>query len=168
MKMRRLEERLNLIMPAKRLQLLSAFLILFSFAVFAAISLIYPGDQFGVIFFWRPDNQTDTFMDFYNSIYDTMYGPYDHDVIYPPLCCLIFKLFGSLLPPSNYIKAWAERGGFRIRGFQEIQFSLLLFFAFFIILFVGAMQKPLKKRGYFEKMMITLAMFLSTPVLYAL
>ena len=168
MKMTRLEDKLNKIMPTKRLQLLSAFLILAAFAAFAVASLVNPGEQFGNIFFWRPDNQTDTFMDFYNSIYDSMYGPYEHEVIYPPLCCLIFKMFGSLLPGTSYVKTWTERGGFRIRGFQEIQFSLLIFFAFFIILFVGAMQKPLNKRGYFEKMMITLAMFLSTPVLYAL
>ena len=166
--MTKLEDKLNLIMPAKRLQLLSAFLIILSFAVFAAISLLFPGGQFGNIFFWRPDDRPDTFMDFYNSVYDTMYGPYEHDVIYPPLCCLIFKMFGSLLPPSSYVKTWTVRGGFRIREFQEMQFSLLLFFAFFIILFVGAMQKPLNKRGYFEKMLITLAMLLSTPVLFAL
>ena len=150
MKMTRLEDKLNKIMPTKRLQLLSAFLILAAFAAFAVASLVNPGEQFGNIFFWRPDNQTDTFMDFYNSIYDSMYGPYEHEVIYPPLCCLIFKMFGSLLPGTSYVKTWTERGGFRIRGFQEIQFSLLIFFAFFIILFVGAMQKPLNKRGYFE------------------
>lgn len=168
MKMRRLEDKLNQILPAKRLQLLSAFLILASLVVFAVVSLMNPGDQFGNIFFWRPDNRTDTFMDFYNSVYDAMYGPYDHEVIYPPLCCLIFKLFGSFLPQSTYVKEWTERGGFRIRGFQEIQFSLLMFVAFFIIFFVGCMQKPINKRGYFEKMFITLAMFVSTPVIYAL
>lgn len=168
MKTRRLEDKLNLIMPAKRLQLLSAFFILAALVVFAVVSIVNPGDQFSNIFFWRPDDRADTFMDFYNSVYDTMYGPYEHDVIYPPLCCLIFKLIGSFLPQSTYVKEWVARGGFRIRSFQEIQFSLLMFFAIFIILFVGCMQKPLNKRGYFEKMFITLAMFLSTPVMFAL
>lgn len=163
----KLEAKLNKIMPAKRLQLLSAFLILISFAVFMIWSLKDPGFKFANIFFWRPFDRADTFMDFYNSVYDAMYGPYEHDVIYPPLCCLIFKFFGSLIPGSSYLKPWTTRGGFRIRGFQEIQFSLLLFFLFFIILFIGAMQKPLGKRGYFEKMAITMAMMLSTPVLFA-
>ncbi len=168
MKMRRLEDRLNKLLPQNRLQLLSAGLILLSFAVFIVLSLLNPGLKFGNIFFWRPIDIPDTFMDFYNSVYDAMLGPYEHDVIYPPLCCLIFKLFGSLALPAAYAGDWVPRGGFRIKGTQEIQFSLLLFFAFFIILFVGAMQKPLNKRGYFEKMTITMAMFLSTPVLFAL
>jgi len=163
----KLEDKLNKILPVKRLQILSAVLIILSFAVFIIWSLRTPGLKFGNIFFWRPFDRTDTFMDFYNSVYDTMYGPYEHDVIYPPLCCLIFKLFGSLIPSNSYLKPWTTRGGFRIRGYQEIQFSLLLFFLFFIILFIGAMQKPLDKRGYFEKMTITLAMMLSTPVLFA-
>ena len=81
MKMTRLEDKLNKIMPTKRLQLLSAFLILAAFAAFGVASLVNPGEQFGNIFFWRPDNQTDTFMDFYNSIYESMYGPYEHEVI---------------------------------------------------------------------------------------
>ena len=50
----RLEAKLNKIMPAKRLQLLSAFLILISFAVFMIWSLKDPGFKFGNIFFWRP------------------------------------------------------------------------------------------------------------------
>ncbi|MBO4426050.1 MAG: DUF2029 domain-containing protein [Clostridiales bacterium] len=168
MKMRRLENRLNQVLPAKRLQLLSAFLILASFATFIIVSILNPGTTFASVLFAIPGDRTDTFMDFYNSVYDTMYGPYEHEVIYPPLCCLIFKMFGSLLPRTCYVKEWVERGGFRIKSFQETQFSLLLFFAFFIILFIGGMQKPLNKRGYFEKMLITLAMFLSTPVIYAL
>ena len=168
MKMTRLEDKLNQVMPAKRLQLLSASLIIFSFVVFIVFCLAFPGIKFENIFYWRPYDLTDTYMDFYNSVYDAMKGPYEHDVIYPPLCCLIFKLCGSLIPASEYSGEWVPRGGFEIRGYQEIQYSLLLFVAFFFILFIGAMQKPLNKRGNFEKMTITLAMFLSTPVLYAL
>lgn len=164
----RLEDKLNKKLPVKRLQLISALLILASFGVFIVVAVIHPGTTFGTIFFGIPGDRTDTFMDFYNSIYDTMYGPYEHEVIYPPLCCLVFKVFGSLLPKSTYVKPWVERGGFRIRGFQEIQFALLLFIAFFVILFVGSMQKPLNKRGYLEKVIITLSLFLSTPVLYSL
>ena len=164
----RLEDKLNKKLPVKRLQLISALLILASFGVFIVVAVIHPGTTFGTIFFGIPGDRTDTFMDFYNSIYDTMYGPYEHEVIYPPLCCLVFKVFGSLLPQSTYVKPWVERGGFRIRGFQETQFALLLFIAFFVILFVGSMQKPLNKRGYLEKVIITLSLFLSTPVLYSL
>ncbi len=164
----RLEDKLNKKLPVKRLQLISALLILASFGVFIVVAVIHPGTTFGTIFFGIPGDRTDTFMDFYNSIYDTMYGPYEHEVIYPPLCCLVFKVFGSLLPKSTYVKPWVERGGFRIRGFQETQFALLLFIAFFVILFVGSMQKPLNKRGYLEKVIITLSLFLSTPVLYSL
>lgn len=164
----RLEDKFNKILPVKQLQLVSALLILASFVVFIVVAITHPGTAFGTVFFNIPGDRTDTFMDFYNSIYDTMYGPYEHEVIYPPLCCLIFKLFGSLLPGSTYVKPWVERGGFRIRGFQEMQFSLLIFIAFFVIIFVGSMQKPLNKRGYLEKVIITLALFLSTPVLYSL
>ncbi len=164
----RLEDKLNKKLPVKRLQLISALLILASFGVFIVVAVTHPGTTFSTIFFGIPGDRTDTFMDFYNSIYDTMYGPYEHEVIYPPLCCLVFKVFGSLLPKSTYVKPWVERGGFRIRGFQEIQFALLLFIAFFVILFVGSMQKPLNKRGYLEKVIITLSLFLSTPVLYSL
>lgn len=167
MKMRSLENGLNKILPAKRLQLLSALLILVSFATFIIVSILNPGNTLASVLFAIPGDKADTFMDFFNSVYDTMYGPYEHEVIYPPLCCLIFKLFGSLLPKSCYVKEWVGRGGFRIRSFQEMQFSLLLFFLIFIIIFIGAMQKPLSRRGYFEKMVITMSVLLSTPMLFA-
>ena len=45
---------------------------------------------------------SDTFMDFFNSIVNTYNNPYDAKVIYPAICSLFFRFMLLLIRPSDF------------------------------------------------------------------
>ena len=163
---KKLEDRLNGALPVRRLFIVSSVVIILSFIAFFITCLIWPGEQYGAIFFRRPD-AVDTYMDFYNSVYDAMMGPYEHRVIYPPLCNLIFKLFG-LTFSGAFGGDWVFRGGFTIRELQEAQMSLMFYMGIFLLLFLWGTEKLLCERTSIKKTVILASTLCSAPMLYAL
>ena len=162
---RKLEDNLNRVLPSKHLFIVSSSVIILSYLAFFITCMIWPGDQYGAILFRRSD-AVDTFMDFYNSIYDAMKGPYEHHVIYPPLCNLVFKMFGMTLS-DPFEGEWVPRGGFTIRELQESQMCLIYYLGLFLILFFFSMEKLLGDRRSAPKVFMITAILCSAPMLYA-
>ena len=83
------------------------------FCIIALLTNIFDHPTFSnsLLFFDR----SDTFMDFFNTLFDsTQPRPYDKGTIYPAFCYLIYELMASFVSPSEL-----SYGGFSIRISQE-------------------------------------------------
>lgn len=151
----------------QRIQVLSGSFILLSFLVFIALMLSSHGGIAGQVLF---SDMNDTFMDFYNSVYDAADGaPYSHGVIYPPLCNIVYWLCSKMIPYSYLFgQPYSFPGGSFIRNVQgaHIAFGIYSVVLGFILIYVILKMW----RGYNEhfRLFVLAVVFASTPVLFAL
>ena len=92
----------------------------------------------------------DTYMDFFNSVYDaSMRRPYELGVIYPPLCYIIFYLFNRFVPEEIIDAQWhISPGGNVIKTTQGGQLALFIYLTFIIIFIFLIIFIYLKNRIY--------------------
>ena len=138
------------------------------FCSLIVISLIYSillaffghGEASRWIFFW---DQRDSFMDFYNCLYDSCFeNPYlDRGVIYPPLTYVIYRFFGQMIPDLKFLY-W----NMDLRSFQPAVLSFSLYFAASFVLFSYSLWLFLKK---YDRQWIPLliCILVSAPVVFA-
>lgn len=112
----------------------------------------------------------DTYMDFFNSVYDvSMRRPYELGVIYPPLCYIIFYLFNRFVPEEIIDAQWyISPGGNVIRATQGGQFALFIYLTFIIIFIFSIICIYLRKKNMLIKISGIVSIFLSIPFLYSI
>lgn len=101
----------------------------------------------------------DTFMDFFNSIYDAEHGnPYiERGVIYPPLTYIYYKLWGLLLPPWSEMESEAKAVSDTMRGelfWRNSQSGIIVAFLMTIItvvLLYRVLMQAMEKTEYSRK-----------------
>lgn len=94
-------------------------LFLWGLACLVGLTVIQlPFDNGHAFFSLLHSDPDDTFMDFFNSIYDAQHGnPYlERGVIYPPLTYVYYKLWGLLLPPWGEMETKAKAVSESMRG----------------------------------------------------
>ena len=106
-------------------------------------------------------DRQDTFMDFFNSIYDTIgRRPYDMGVIYPPLCYMIYYAFSRFIPLDTIIE---QKRLLKLQ--QGPMISLIIYFVITVFLFI-ILAKKIKKGKNNEKNLFIFIMLFSIPFLY--
>ncbi len=131
------------------------------FCIIALLTNIFDHPTFSnsLLFFDR----SDTFMDFFNTLFDsTQPRPYDKGTIYPAFCYLIYELMASFVSPSEL-----SYGGFSIRISQEgmmifAVYTAITCTALFMLLF------SMKSGSKAEKLIFLFFVFFSAPFLYLL
>lgn len=112
--------------------------------------------------FLFPDN-TSVFMDFFNSMYDTIYlRPYDRGVIYPPLCYLMYYVL-TLFSTPEQLKV---DNAMTLKTMQGPMFSFMIYSLLIILVFIFLTLK-MKKGSNKEKYLFISLMLLSLPFLFA-
>ena len=139
---------------------LFCFLVLLTL-VFTIIRTIMVRGESNRWFLFYDEN--DTFMDFYNSVYDAHFSnPYrEKGVIYPPLAYVIYRFFGHMIPVSAI-----TQGSKFLRTYQSAILSFCLYLVVTISLFVFSLYMLLGKwkKG---KTILPFVILVSSPVCYA-
>ena len=161
------ETGLNKALRPRTVLILSALAVFSTAVAFLFLNFRSGGFYLGQLFFESPDGTTDTFMDFYNSVYDAAMQPYDHQVIYPPLCCVFFLLLSGIIPGQYFEGAWVPRGGFTFYEIQNAKLMLVVFFAIPFAVVVYCIFRYTSTLKDSEKLLVLMAFLASTPVLYA-
>ena len=104
-----------------------------SVAVMFALTWITRGESVRWFLFVGGDEayNSDTFMDFFNSVVNTYNNPYDAKVIYPAICSLIFRLLLLLIRPSDFDLAVYDPNksaqGPYLKMYQSFMFVFVIF-----------------------------------------
>lgn len=107
-------------------------------------------------------NKTDIFMDYFNSIYYSLDGPYtNHSVIYPPLVVWIYELIGHFIVVDGVIDP------FQLRASYFGMFSYMIATLISIIFIYNFSVKYVKKINTLFSILIFL-MLMSYPVVFAI
>lgn len=113
---------------------------------------------------------SDTFMDFFNSIVNTYNNPYDAKVIYPAICSLIFRLLLLIIRPGDFnsvvINANKSAQEPQLKLYQSFMLAYVLFSVVVIVLFFLALGALMKNRSNGEKSIVALFCLLSAPFLF--
>ncbi len=139
------------------------FVLIFTFAV-----LFTHGAAFKCIVF---NDNSDTFMDHFNSVVYNENDPYELHVIYPPLACLCYKFCNRIIPRDDYysivtdpaIKAQPRN----IRIGQSFQFQFIIYMLVTALLFLIALDL-MKKGSKRERGLFLLTVIASAPLFFML
>lgn len=133
--------------------------ILFLIFFFVSIMLSH-GNLMKNYLFANPGN---TFMDFFNSMYDVIgLRPYEKGVIYPPLCYLIYYALTLFSTPDQL----AVENGEMLKTFQGPMVSFMLYSIIIVLSFVF-LTLQMKKGSNKEKYLFITLMMFSIPFLFA-
>lgn len=122
--------------------------------------IIYEGNPFLSILFHDP---SDTFMDFYNSIYHTYLAiPYERGCIYPPFAYLLYTVFQKIVPLDI-----VSEGQFAIKNNQMGQMTFIIYIVITIVT-LAYMIYINKKGEKIEKFLLLFILLFSTPILFTL
>jgi hypothetical protein len=108
-------------------------------------------------------DKNDTFMDFFNVVYDAqLSNPYDMGTIYPPFCYLILRIIARFIPADSL-----QVDGFAIR---ESQAGQLIFFVVFALLLalVLLICSSMKKGSTLNRVLFVVLMLFSSPFLFSI
>ena len=106
-------------------------------------------------------NYSDTFMDFFNSMYDTIgRRPYEKGVIYPPICYVMYYIFLRMIPIEQM-----NFGSPAFKTFQAPMLALALYEFVSIGMFIFCMFK-MKKGSSREKILFLIITLMSIPFLF--
>lgn len=141
-----------------------SFSILLSFFIFIISNIITRGKTLNYILFY---DSTDTFMDFYNSVYDvSARDPISRGCLYPPLCYMIFYMFNRFIPINIIESTWYYfPGGHSINWFQGINIAFFLFFSISLIIMYDILNRTTKGSNLSKKF-FAFAVILSAPFLF--
>lgn len=124
------------------------------------------------LFIGGGENNTDSFMDFFNSVVNTYNNPYDASVIYPPVCSIIHKLLFLMIRPVDFdevIVDWHKSSQpAALKLYQSFMFIYVIYILILIGLFVFAVNALLKDRSNSEKSLMAFVCILSSPFLFLL
>jgi len=116
------------------------------------------------------DYNSDTFMDFFNSIVNTYNNPYDAKVIYPAICSLIFRLLLLIIRPSDFnavvVNPDKSAQEPQLKLYQSFMLAYVLFSVVVIVLFFMALGALMKNRTNGEKSLVALFCLFSAPFLF--
>lgn len=145
--------------------LLSTAFIISSFLAFLITILVFRGSLINSIFF---KDSSDTYMDFYNSVYDAANKrPYENRVIYPPICNLIYYICSRFVSPKRFQGVYHFPGGNEIRNDQGINIAFFLYNGFiFLILFIS-LSAFFRNKCRKVRALIVISTLCSLPFLYA-
>lgn len=104
----------------------------------------------------------DTFMDFFNSVYNAKFNPYE-DMFsnYPALACLIYKVFFEMIPYE-----FREGNGFNLRNIQAAMIPFIIYNA--VILWL--IQILIREKSILSKKnetILSLVLLLCAPIVFA-
>ncbi|MBR5773681.1 MAG: DUF2029 domain-containing protein [Clostridia bacterium] len=113
---------------------------------------------------------SDTFMDFFNSIVNTYNNPYDAKVIYPAICSLIFRLLLKMVRPADFDAIVTEPNKSaqepQLKLYQSFMLTYVIFSVIVVVLFFLALGALMKNRCNGEKALVALFCMLSAPFLF--
>ena len=113
---------------------------------------------------------SDTFMDFFNSIVNTYNNPYDAKVIYPAVCSLIFRLILLIIRPMDFDSAISNPDKSAqmpyLKMYQSFMMAYVIFAVIVIVLFFLALGALMKNRSNGEKSLMALFCLFSAPFLF--
>lgn len=113
---------------------------------------------------------SDTFMDFFNSVVNTHANPYDAKVIYPAICSLIFRLIYLMIRPMDFGAAVSNPDKSaqppEIKLYQTFMFTYIIFMVVVMVMFFLALNALMKSRGNGEKAFMALFCIMSAPFLF--
>ncbi len=113
---------------------------------------------------------SDTFMDFFNSIVNTYNNPYDAKVIYPAICSLIFRLLLLFIRPSDFdsvvIDPNKSAQPAELKLYQSFMLTYIIFTVVVIVLFFLALGALMKNRSNGEKSLVALFCLFSAPFMF--
>lgn len=108
-------------------------------------------------------DETSTFMDYFNSMYDTIYKrPYERGVIYPPLCYVMYYIL-SLFCTEEQLKV---SNAFDLKILQGPMVSFMIYSILIILILIFLIIK-MKKGSSKERYLFAILMMLSLPFLFA-
>lgn len=113
---------------------------------------------------------SDTFMDFFNSIVNTYNNPYDAKVIYPAICSLFFRFMLMLIRPGDFhsIVTDPNKPGQNptLKLYQSFMLTYIIFLVIVIVLFFLALGALMKNRSNAEKSLVAFFCLFSAPFLF--
>ena len=113
---------------------------------------------------------SDTFMDFFNSIVNTYNNPYDAKVIYPAICSLIFRLLLRMVRPVDFnaIVYQPDKSAQEpeLKLYQSFMLTYVIFMTIVAVLFFLALGALMRSRGNGEKGAMALFCLLSAPFMF--
>ena len=150
----------------KKIRFLFYFISLLSFTFFLVKILLTRGACLSEIFFVAAN---DTYMDFFNSVYDvSTRRPYELGTIYPPLCYIIYYICNRFVPEEVINENWYNfPGGNTIKATQGGQLSFFLFMGI-ILIAIGYVTYRYLNFDKNEKIFALIVLFTSTPFLYSI
>lgn len=145
--------------------LLSSSFIISTFISYILSLIIFRGYAFNQVFF---RDSSDTFMDFYNSVYDAANKqPYENRVIYPPICNLIYYICARFESKRAFMDVYHFPGGSEIRNMQGINLAFFFYNGFIFVLLLFGLFWLVSKRSRKSQAFLILATVCSLPFLYA-
>ncbi len=113
-------------------------------------------------------DETDTFMDFLNSIGHVVQGNlYENKALYPPLTYVILLLFSMIIPQSDLDKYFHATRVLDARAYQGPMLATMIFIII-CVLMVAFCIFVYKKGSNREKYSYVILSMFSIPILYAL
>lgn len=146
--------------------LISCGLIIFSFLIFVVSAIITRGSTLPSILVSDKQN---TFMDFYNSVYDAANRvPYEHGVIYPPLCNLIYYIAARFLPKQTFAGIYHFPGGGDIRDLQGVQTAFIIYSVIAFVFLTYCVFKLFKNATNRRKYFVLISTLCTYPVIFTI
>ena len=132
-----------------------------SLCLFLLMNCITQGAVISTVFI---PNTYDNYMDYFNSLIDSAcVNPYaERNVIYPPLCYMLYRVFGSMIPAADYLS-----GSIYIRSTVTGMFS----FGCYLILSLAAFfffSIQYARKLHVHNRLLSIALMLSAPMLFAI
>ena len=116
------------------------------------------------------EHNSDSFMDFFNSVVNTHQNPYDVKVIYPAICSVIHKLLFFMIRPSDFDEIVTDSSNpaqpAELKLYQSFMFAYVIFTLVFLALFFFGLNALMKKYGNGEKSLMAFFCLLSAPFLF--
>ena len=123
--------------------------------------LLTSGQSLGSVLFY---NRTDYFMDYFNSIYYSRFGPYlNFNVIYPGFITVLYSIIGVLLESTGVIfdSGWEIRASFA--GIASYAIFTVVLLALLLYVLLRTKQNSKKETALFFILILT-----SYPMVYCL
>lgn len=135
--------------------------------IFFLMAFITGGESFDGLFF---NNNSDTFMDHYNSVVYNAIDPYENGVVYPPLATFVYGSLCKIIPEDFFNSIVSDPTVLsqpkEMKSNQGFIFQFLLFSVAVILMLLVVVY--LCKRGpNYEKAGFSFLLLFSAPMMYA-
>lgn len=135
--------------------------------IFFLMAFITNGESFDGLFF---NNNSDTFMDHYNSVVYTDIDPYENGVIYPPLATFTYGCLRKIIPADFFNSIVSDPTILSqpkdMKSNQGFIFQFLIFSVAVVFMLLATVYLC-KKGSTCEKAFFSFLMLFSAPMMYA-